>query len=226
MSTYNAPLRDMKFVLNELVDLAAIAALPGHEEVTPDLVDAVLEEAGKFAAGVLDPLNWPGDQQGAQLADHVVTTVPGFKEAYRQFVDAGWASVAGDPQYGGQGLPHVLAQQLSEMWNSANMSFCLCPMLTSGALTAIARHGSPEQQRTFIPKLVSGEWTGTMNLTESQAGSDLSAVRTKAVPAGDHYRIHGTKIFITWGEHDMADNIVHLVLLSGNHFTRVLTGEM
>ena len=212
MSTYNAPLRDMKFVLNELVDLAAIAALPGHEEVTPDLVDAVLEEAGKFAAGVLDPLNWPGDQRGAQLADHVVTTVPGFKEAYRQFVDAGWASVAGDPQYGGQGLPHVLAQQLSEMWNSANMSFCLCPMLTSGALTAIARHGSPEQQRTFIPKLVSGEWTGTMNLTESQAGSDLSAVRTKAVPAGDHYRIHGTKIFITWGEHDMADNIVHLVL--------------
>ena len=212
MSTYAAPLRDMKFVLNELVDLGAISALPGHEEVTPDLVDAVLEEAGKFAAGVLDPLNWPGDQQGARLADHVVTTVPGFKEAYRQFVDAGWASVSGATEFGGQGLPHVLSQQLSEMWNSANMSFCLCPMLTNGAMLAISRHGSAQLQQTFVPKLVSGEWTGTMNLTEPQAGSDLSAVRTKAIPQGDHYRVHGTKIYITWGEHDMADNIVHLVL--------------
>jgi acyl-CoA dehydrogenase len=202
----------MQFVLKELVDLESIARLPGCEEVSSDLVDAVLEEAGKFAAGVLDPLNWPGDQTGAKAKDGVVTTVPGFKEAYRQFVEAGWAAVGGDPRFGGQGLPHVLSQQLSEMWNAANMSFCLCPMLTNGATLAIARHGSPEQQDRYLPKLVTGEWTGTMNLTEPQAGSDLSAVRTRAVPEGDHYRIFGTKIYITWGEHDMADNIVHLVL--------------
>jgi len=212
MSTYAAPIRDMKFVLNELVDLAAIQALPGHEEVTPDLVDAVLEEAGKFAAGVLDPLNHAGDRIGAKLEKHVVTSVPGFKEAYRQFVDAGWASVGGEPEFGGQGLPHVLSQQLSEMWNAANMSFCLCPMLTTGAMTAIRRHGSDALRATYVPKLVSGEWTGTMNLTEPQAGSDLSAVRTKATPEGDHYRIKGTKIYITWGEHDMTPNVVHLVL--------------
>jgi len=212
MSSYAAPIRDMKFILKEMIDLDGIAALPGCEEVSPDLVDAVLEEAGKFAAGVLDPLNWPGDQTGAQWKDHEVTTVPGFKEAYRQFVEAGWAAVGGLPEFGGQGLPHVLSQQLSEMWNSANMAFCLCPMLTNGATLAIARHGAAALQKRFLPKLVSGEWTGTMNLTESQAGSDLSAVRTRAIPEGDHYRIHGTKIFITWGEHDMADNIVHLVL--------------
>jgi alkylation response protein AidB-like acyl-CoA dehydrogenase len=212
MSTYAAPIRDMQFVLNELVDLSAIRALPGHEEVTPDLVDAVLEEAGKFAAGVLDPLNKAGDRIGAKLENHVVTSVPGFKDAYRQFVDAGWASVGGEPAFGGQGLPHVLSQQLSEMWNAANMAFCLCPMLTTGAMTAIRRHGSDEQRATYVPKLVSGEWTGTMNLTEPQAGSDLSAVRTKATPEGDHYRIKGTKIYITWGEHDMTSNVVHLVL--------------
>ncbi len=212
MSTYAAPIRDMQFVLNELVDLSAIRALPGHEEVTPDLVDAVLEEAGKFAAGVLDPLNKAGDRIGAKLENHVVTSVPGFKDAYRQFVDAGWASVGGEPEFGGQGLPHVLSQQLSEMWNAANMAFCLCPMLTTGAMTAIRRHGSDEQRATYVPKLVSGEWTGTMNLTEPQAGSDLSAVRTKATPEGDHYRIKGTKIYITWGEHDMTSNVVHLVL--------------
>jgi alkylation response protein AidB-like acyl-CoA dehydrogenase len=212
MSVYAAPLRDMQFVLQELVDLSAIARLPGCEEVSPDLVSAVLEEAGKFAAGVLDPLNWPGDQTGARARDGVVTTVPGFKEAYRQFVEAGWPALGGDPRYGGQGLPHVLSQQVSEMWNSANMSFCLCPMLTNGATLAIARHGSPQQQELYLPRLVTGEWTGTMNLTEPQAGSDLSAVRTRAVPEGDHFRISGTKIYITWGEHDMADNIVHLVL--------------
>ena len=212
MSTYNAPIRDMRFVLEELVDLKGISALPGCEEVSPDLVSAVLEEASKFAAGVLDPLNKPGDRIGAQWSEAGVTSVPGFKEAYKQFVEAGWAAVGGDPEYGGQGLPHVLSQQLSEMWNSANMSFCLCPMLTSGAMLAIKRHGSDAQRAMYVPKLVSGEWTGTMNLTEPQAGSDLSAVRTRAVPEGDHYRIKGTKIFITWGEHDMADNIVHLVL--------------
>ena len=212
MSTYAAPVRDMQFVLKELVDLGAIARLPGCEEVSPDLVDAVLEEAGKFAAGVLDPLNRPGDAIGAQWADHVVTSVPGFKEAYVQFVEAGWAAVGGEPEFGGQGLPHVLSQQLSEMWNGANMSFCLCPMLTTGAMTAIRRHASDALRATYVPNLVSGKWTGTMNLTEPQAGSDLSAVRSRAEPEGDHYRIRGTKIFIAWGEHDMAENIIHLVL--------------
>ena len=212
MTVYAAPLRDMQFVLKELVDLESIARLPGCEEVSADLVDAVLEEAGKFAAGVLDPLNKPGDRTGARWSPEGVTSAPGFREAYDQFVQAGWPAVAGDPDFGGQGLPHVLSQQLSEMWNAACMSFCLCPMLTTGAMTAIHRHGSDAQRALYVPRLVSGEWTGTMNLTEPQAGSDLSAVRTRAVPEGDHYRIKGTKIFITWGEHDMADNIVHLVL--------------
>ncbi|MEI7968732.1 MAG: acyl-CoA dehydrogenase [Betaproteobacteria bacterium] len=212
MSVYAAPLRDMQFVLKELVDLDAISRLPGCEEVSADLVDAVLEEAGKFAAGVLDPINRAGDRIGARWSEEGVASAPGFREAYRQFVEAGWAAVGGEPEFGGQGLPHVLSQQLSEMWNAACMSFCLCPMLTTGAMTAIRRHGSDAQRALYVPRLVSGEWTGTMNLTEPQAGSDLSAVRTRATPEGDHWRIKGTKIYITWGEHDMADNIVHLVL--------------
>ncbi len=212
MAEYGAPLRDMKFVIKELAGLDAVASLPGCEEVTPDLVDAVLEEAGKFAAGVLSPLNWAGDQTGCKLQDGVVTTAPGFKDAYRQFVAAGWTGLNGSPEWGGQGLPHLVSAAVSEMWNSANMAFCLCPMLTSGVVNAVLRHGSGAQQQTYLRKLVTGEWTGTMNLTEPQAGSDLSAVRTRAVPEGEHYRLYGTKIFITWGEHDMADNILHLVL--------------
>ncbi|MGH8678686.1 MAG: acyl-CoA dehydrogenase family protein, partial [Burkholderiales bacterium] len=212
MSTYAAPIRDMKFVVKELVGLEPIAELPGCEEVTPDLVDAVLEEAGKFATGVLDPLNHPGDKRGAALENHVVTTAPGFKDAFRQFCEGGWVSLANDPQWGGQGLPHIISAQTSEMWNAACMSFCLCPMLTAGVVLALTRHGSNEQKASYLPHLVSGKWTGTMNLTEPQAGSDLSAVRARAVPEGDHYRIIGTKIFITWGEHDMADNIIHMVL--------------
>jgi len=212
MAEYAAPLRDMKFVIKELAGLEAVSALPGCEEVTPDLVDAVLEEAGKFASGVLSPLNASGDREGCKLNDGVVSTAPGFKQAYRQFAAAGWTSLAGNPEWGGQGLPHLVSAAASEMWNAANMSFCLCPMLTNGAVNAILRHGSEQQQRQYLRKLVSGEWTGTMNLTEPQAGSDLSAVRARAVPEGDHYRLFGTKIFITWGEHDLADNIVHLVL--------------
>lgn len=212
MSTYAAPLRDMKFVVKELTGIDDIAGLPGCEDLTPDVVDAVLEEAGKFATGVLDPLNRPGDATGATLSGNVVTTAPGFADAFRQFSSGGWTGLNCDPAYGGQGLPHILSAQTSEMWNSANMSFCLCPMLTAGVVASLTRHGSDAQKRTFLPHLVSGRWTGTMNLTESQAGSDLSAVRTRAVPEGDHYRIHGTKIFITWGEHDMAENIVHMVL--------------
>ena len=212
MAEYAAPLRDMKFVIKELGALHALAGLPGCEEVTPDLVDAVLEEAGKFAAGVLSPLNAAGDRTGCTLRDGVVTTPPGFKQAYQQFREAGWPALGGDPEFGGQGLPHALSGMVSEIWNGANMSFCLCPMLTNGALNAIKRHGSEQQKRLYLEKLVSGTWTGTMNLTEPQAGSDLSAVRTRAVPDGDGYRLHGTKIFITYGEHDFTENIVHLVL--------------
>jgi alkylation response protein AidB-like acyl-CoA dehydrogenase len=212
MSTYRAPIRDMKFAVKELVGLDEISAMPGCEEVTPDLVDAVLEEAGKFAAGVLDPLNRPGDRTGARLDGNAVITPPGFKEAFRQFCEGGWISLANDSRWGGQGLPHIVSAQTSEMWNAACMSFCLCPMLTAGVVHAISRHGTAAQQATYLPNLVSGKWTGTMNLTEAQAGSDLSAVRARAVPQADHYRIHGTKIFITWGEHDVAENIIHMVL--------------
>jgi alkylation response protein AidB-like acyl-CoA dehydrogenase len=212
MSTYTAPLQDMQFVIKDLVGLADITAMPDCAEVTEDLVDAVLDEAGKFASGILDPLNRGGDKQGAKLADFKVTSSPGFKEAYRQFIDAGWNGLSGEQEFGGQGLPHVVAMPVQEMWNSANMAFCLCPMLTSGVLSALKFKGSPEQKEKYLHKLTAGEWSGTMNLTEPQAGSDLSAVRTRAVPEGDHYRIHGTKIFITWGEHDMAENIIHLVL--------------
>ena len=212
MAEYSAPLRDMKFVIKELAGLSEISTLPGCGEATPDLVDAVLEEAGKFAAGALSPLNRSGDQEGCKLDDGVVTTAAGFKEAYREFIKAGWTSLGGSPQWGGQGLPHIVSGLVSEMWNGANMSFCLCPMLTTGVVNALVRHGSQQQQDTYLHKLIGGEWTGTMNLTEPQAGSDLSAVRTRAVPEGDHYRLFGTKIFITWGEHDMVENIIHLVL--------------
>ena len=212
MSTYAAPIRDMKFVINELVGLDQISALPGCEEVSPDLVEAVLEEAGKFAAGMLDPLNRSGDLTGARFDNNVVTAAPGFKDAFRKFSEGGWTGLNCDPQFGGQGLPHIISAQTSEMWNSANMSFCLCPMLTAGVVAALMRHGSDQQKTLYLPNLVSGKWTGTMNLTEPQAGSDLAAVRTRAVPEGDHHRLHGTKIFITWGEHDMAENIIHMVL--------------
>jgi acyl-CoA dehydrogenase len=212
MSVYQAPAEDMEFVVNELVGLEPIQAMPGFEEVNADLVGAIVEEAGKFATGVLDPINWPGDQVGAKLNDYVVTPAPGFSEAYKQFCDGGWGGLTNDPQWGGQGLPHTVAALTAEMWNASCMSFALCPMLTAGAIQAIKRHGSDELKQIYLEKLVTGEWSGTMNLTEPQAGSDLSAVRSKAIPEGDHYRITGTKIYITWGEHTMADNIIHLVL--------------
>ena len=212
MSSYNAPLKDMQFVIRDLVGLAEISALPGFEEVNADLIDAVLGEAARFAREVLDPLNRSGDRQGAQLAEGKVSTPDGFAQAYRQFVDAGWNGLAGQTAYGGQGLPHLAAIPVAEMWNSANLSFSLCPMLTSGVMEALRAHGSRDQQARCLPHLTTGRWTGTMNLTEPQAGSDLSAVRTRAMREGDHYRIQGTKIFITWGEHEMAENIVHLVL--------------
>jgi alkylation response protein AidB-like acyl-CoA dehydrogenase len=202
----------MSFAIRELAGLSEVTALPGCSEVNAELVDAVLGEAARFAQEVLDPLNREGDRQGAKLAGGEVAAPKGFKEAYRKFIEAGWNGVGAEPEHGGQGLPHAVSTAVQEIWKSANMALSICPMLTSGVLEALKSHGSPEQRKFYSPKLVSGRWTGTMNLTEPQAGSDLSAVRTRAVREGDHYRIQGTKIFITWGEHDMSDNIVHLVL--------------
>ena len=212
MSTYTAPLKDMRFAITELAGLSEVSALPGHGEVNPEVVDAVLGEAAKFAQEVLDPLNRQGDKQGARLADGKVTAPAGFKEAYRKFIEAGWNGLGAEPEFGGQGLPHLISVPVQEIWKSANMALCLAPMLTSGVLEALKAHASSEQKATYSGKLTAGVWSGTMNLTEPQAGSDLSAVRTRAVREGDHYRIRGTKIFITWGEHDMTENIVHLVL--------------
>ncbi|MEI8395544.1 MAG: acyl-CoA dehydrogenase [Rhodospirillaceae bacterium] len=213
MTSYSAPVADMRFVLNRVVGLDRIAMMPGYEDATPDLVDTVLEEAGKFAAGVLAPINAIGDREGSKLENGVVRQPESFRRAYGQFVEAGWNGVPFEPEFGGQGLPRVLAFAIQEMWQSANMAFGLCPMLNQGAVELLTEHGSPEQKETYLAKLVAGEWTGTMDLTEPGAGSDLAAVRTKAAPAGDgSYRINGNKIFITYGEHDQAENIIHLVL--------------
>ncbi|MBX3679249.1 acyl-CoA dehydrogenase [Cognatazoarcus halotolerans] len=213
MSNYTAPIRDMQFVMRELAGLAEVGRLPGCEEVSEDLVDAILDEAGKFASGVLAPLNRTGDQQGASWENGNVHTAAGWKEAYKQFAEAGWTALACDPEYGGQGLPKLLSTAVMEMWKASNMAFSLCPMLTNGAIEALVLRGTDEQKALYLTRMVSGEWTGTMNLTEPQAGSDLAAVRTKAEPQGDgSYKIFGQKIFITYGDHDMTDNIVHLVL--------------
>ncbi|HRD64703.1 MAG TPA: acyl-CoA dehydrogenase C-terminal domain-containing protein [Candidatus Competibacter sp.] len=214
MTAYFAPTRDMQFVINELAGLAEIAALPAfaEQDAGPELVEAVLEEAAKLATEVLSPLNKIGDEQGARLTADGVIPADGFGDAYQKFVEGGWNGISGHVEYGGQGLPELINTATQEMWNSANMSFALCPLLNAGAIEAIGRVGSPEQKALYLPKMIAGEWTGTMNLTESQAGSDLSAVRARAVPEGDHYRIFGQKIFITWGEHNMTENTIHLVL--------------
>ena len=213
MSEYTAPLRDLQFVVEELAGLDAVNKLPGYEEATPDLVQAVFEEAAKFAGGVLSPLNRAGDTNGAKWKDTEVTTTPGWKNAYGQFVEGGWNALACPGEIGGQNLPRLVSAMVEEMRNGANMAFALCPMLTRGAIEAIELRGSEHLKETYLPKMVSGEWTGTMNLTEPQAGSDLAAVRTRAVPQGDgSYKIDGQKIFITYGEHDLTDNIIHLVL--------------
>jgi alkylation response protein AidB-like acyl-CoA dehydrogenase len=211
--SYRAPVRDMMFVIRELAGIDAVAQLPGFEEAGADTAQAVLEEAAKFNEGVVAPLNWAGDQQPSALKDGVVTTTPGFKDAFRAFAEGGWQGLQHPTDFGGQGLPKTIGFACTEMLNSANLSFALCPLLTDGAIEALLTAGSPEQQGLYIPPMISGAWTGTMNLTEPQAGSDLAAVRTRAEPQPDgSYRIFGTKIFITYGEHDMADNIVHLVL--------------
>jgi 3-(methylthio)propanoyl-CoA dehydrogenase len=212
VTDYAAPLADMRFALTEIAGISEIAGLPSCEQATSDVVDAVLEEAGKLAGSVLAPLNRVGDQQASRLENGVVRTPDGFKEAYAKYVEGGWNALPFPPEHGGQGLPMALSTAVFEMWNSANMGFALCPLLNVGAVEALAAHGTTEQQRLYLPRLISGEWTGTMNLTEPQAGSDVGALRTRAVRDGDGYRITGQKIFITYGEHDMAENIVHLVL--------------
>ncbi|MDO8838662.1 MAG: acyl-CoA dehydrogenase family protein [Parvibaculum sp.] len=211
--TYRPPVRDMAFALNEIAGLSALAGKGPFADLSPELVDAVMEEGAKLAAEVLAPLNRSGDAEGAKLEKSGATVPSGFAAAYRQWVEGGWGSLAATPDYGGQGLPVSLAVAMQEMWNAACMSFGLCPILSQGAIEALTAHGTEEQKKLYLAKLVSGEWTGTMNLTEPQAGSDLNALKTKAVPQGDGtYRITGTKIYITYGDHDMTDNIVHLVL--------------
>ena len=213
MSTYRAPVKDMRFVMDELADLAEIAQLPGFEEATPDMADAVLEEAAKFAAGVLDPLNRAGDKAGCQWSPAGVTTPAGWKEAYKQYCEAGWGGVALPPEFGGQGLPTLFAVAVNEMVNAANISFGLGPLLTVGAVDALLICASDELKATYLEKMVSGEWTGTMNLTEPQAGSDLALIRSRAEPQADgSYKIFGQKIFITYGDHDLTENTIHLVL--------------
>src|SRR5687768_15720869 len=202
----------MRFALNELAGLALVAQLPGYEDASPDTVDAILEEASKFASEVLDPLNYSGDQEGSVWSNGEVRTPKGFKDAYAQFCAGGWNALPFEAKWGGQGLPRLVSTPVQEMWKSANLSFSLCPLLTQGAVEALLLRGSDELKQAYLPKMVEGKWAGTMNLTEPQAGSDLSLVKTKAERAGKHYLISGQKIFITYGEHDLSENIVHLVL--------------
>jgi 3-(methylthio)propanoyl-CoA dehydrogenase len=210
--SYSPPLRDMRFAMKELGGLDAVLAQPGNEELGTDVVEAILDEAAKFASNVLAPINKQGDVQGCRWDRGSVTTADGFKEAYKGFCESGWNGMPARSEFGGQGMPTLLSTAVLEMWKASNMAFSLCQMLTLGAIEAIAHHGSDELKRLYLPAMVEGRWTGTMNITEPQAGSDLAAIRSRANPEGDHYRVSGTKIFITWGEHDMAQNIIHLVL--------------
>ena len=211
--SYVAPVKDMMFNIQHLAGIEHIATLPGFEDAGLETAQAVLEEAAKFNEGVLSPLNWEGDKNPSSWRDGKVTATPGFKEAFAQFVQGGWQGLQHPVDCGGQGLPKLIGASVGEMQNSANMSFALCPLLTDGAIEALLTAGSDDLKATYLNNMVSGKWTGTMNLTEPQAGSDLAAVRSRAEPQADgSYKVFGTKIYITWGEHDMAENIVHLVL--------------
>ncbi|MBV9655422.1 MAG: acyl-CoA dehydrogenase C-terminal domain-containing protein [Acetobacteraceae bacterium] len=213
MQTYKAPLRDMRFVLHELHESADLSALPGMEDITPELVDSVLEEASKVVEEVLLPLNASGDGEGCRLENGVVYTPRGFKDAYRLFREGGWTAIACDPAYGGQGLPETVNKLVEEMICAANVSFGLYPGLSFGFYRALLHHGTSEQKQTYLPKIVDGTWSGTMCLTEAHCGTDLGMVRTRAVPQGDgSFRLTGNKIFISAGDHDMTENVVHLVL--------------
>ncbi|HRX39685.1 MAG TPA: acyl-CoA dehydrogenase C-terminal domain-containing protein, partial [Parvularculaceae bacterium] len=214
MTTYSPPIRDMQFVINDVLQISRFSNLPGFADATEDMISAILEEGGKLAANVLHPINHSGDQEGCtRHADGSVTTPKGFKEAYDAFREGGWQGLSFDPEYGGQGLPFVIAMAFNEMVSSANMAFGMYPGLARGAADAIHVHGTDEQKQTYLPKMIAGEWGGTMNLTEPHCGTDLGLLRAKAVPQGDgSYKISGQKIFISAGEHDLTDNIIHLVL--------------
>jgi len=213
MGAYAAPLRDMRFIIQDVVGLDRIAALPGLGDTDADLIQQILAEAGKLAGDVIGPLNEIGDRQGARLENGVVRTPDGFADAYRQFAEGGWNGAPFEEEWGGMGLPWLVATALQEMWQGANLAFGLCPLLTQAAIDALREVGTDEQKNLYLPKLVSGQWTGTMNLTEPQAGTDLGAIRTKAEKTADgSYRLRGQKIFITYGDHDYTDNIIHLVL--------------
>ena len=209
---YRAPLRELRFVLEELLGTGALSACPAYADYSDELGASILEEAGRFAESVLEPLNRPGDREGARWSPEGVRTPKGFKEAYRQFAEGGWPQLGADPRFGGQRVPQALNGAVQEILASANLAFKLCPMLTHGAVHALTLSASEAQQQLYLPRMVSGEWTGTMVLTEPQAGSDLGQIRTRALPEGDHYRIFGQKIFITWGEQDFTENTIHMVL--------------
>jgi acyl-CoA dehydrogenase len=209
---YHAPLRELRFVMHELLEDERLAGLGGLTDYSVDFADSVLDEAGKFAQEVLAPINRVGDTKGAQWTPEGVLMPTEFKRAYAQFVEGGWSQLRGSQEYGGQGAPTLLGTAVEELWASSNLAFKLCPMLTQGAIEAIDQVGTAKQKQTFLPKMISGEWTGTMNLTESQAGSDLAAIRTRAMPSGDHFKLIGQKIFITYGDHDYTSNMIHLVL--------------
>ena len=212
MADYQAPLQQMRFTIEHLVGFDEVKALPDYEAVDADTVEAVLEEAAKFASGVLAPINWLGDRQGVRVVDDAVQVPAEFTEAYAKFCEGGWPGIAGNPDFGGQGLPKAVAVACDEMWAAANVSFALCPELSQGAILAMDRHATDELKAIYLEKLISGQWAGTMCLTEAQAGSDLSSLTTRAEPKGDRYLITGQKIYITWGDHPMAENIIHLVL--------------
>jgi alkylation response protein AidB-like acyl-CoA dehydrogenase len=211
--TYRAPVDDILAALKTAVGLDGLIAQGIYDGLDVETVRAILEEAGRFASEVLEPLNRVGDKAGSRLVDGTVVTPPGWKDAYRRFAEAGWSALPCPEAYGGQGLPGLVSMAAGEIWNAANLSFGLCPLLTQGAIDALSAHGSDELKRIYLPRMISGEWTGTMNLTEPQAGSDLAALKARAVPEADgSYRIFGTKIFITYGDHELTDNIVHMVL--------------
>jgi len=212
MSDYSYPYKDAAFIFEELVEFDQMCAEGGLEDVNSELAAAILEEAGRLGSEVIAPLNVVGDREGAVLEETGVRETPGFAEAYQQYIENGWSSLPFDEEYGGQGMPKILGTAAEEVWQSSNLGFSLCPLLTHGAVDALEKHGSDELKAQYLPRLISGEWTGTMNLTEPQAGSDLAAINTRAVPEDDHFLITGQKIFITWGDHQMTDNIIHLVL--------------
>jgi len=213
MSHYTAPVEDMGFVLKEVVGLEKVCEEAGLDTSTVDIIETVLDAAGKLAKEEIEPINKPADLEGLKInSSGEVTTAKGFKEAYQHYVEGGWGSLQFDTAYGGQGVPFVVAASVQEMWHSANMSWGLCPLLTQGAVEAITHNASEELKQRYLPKLISGEWSGTMNLTEGDAGTDVGALKTRATPEKDYYLIRGQKIYITWGEHDMTENIVHLVL--------------